>query len=99
MKWPDGSKFIGFWADDVMDDTLKKEDDDRESVIINKGQRYKYTGSFKNGFKTGHGMMEIYKIGQKPIIYTGGFNINSFHDYGTLTDTNSTYHGQFKFGE
>jgi hypothetical protein len=63
----------------------------RHTKVFQNGD--KYVGDFKNGYCTGKG---TYTWVSEGLTYTGDFNYNQLHGFGTFTDKTMKYVGEFK---
>lgn len=70
------------------------------SIFCNKSDSSKYIGEFSHGFKSGAGIMRFFKDATSPnSSYTGGFKLDAFSGYGTFTNEERQYDGQWKDGK
>jgi len=70
------------------------------SIFCNKSDSSKYIGEFSHGFKYGSGIMRFFKDATSPnSSYTGGFKRDAFSGYGTFTNEERQYDGQWKDGK
>jgi len=77
-----------------------KHTDQTPSVFCNKSDSSKYIGEFSHGFKYGSGIMRFFKDATSPnSSYTGGFKRDAFSGYGTFTNEERQYDGQWKDGK